>query len=114
MLVLQGPGGAQLLDLFGRELEDLTEDVVGVLSVAGTRAVEPAADVGRRLREAGRVLLHWPGPDLALVQLDHPAQVRQLRVALVAVLRGLAHARRDAAHLQRVRQTEAVPGPGGA
>ena len=71
--------------------------------------VQEAADIGRRLAEFDRNLLHRPPADLGLLELRHPAEMPQLRVMLVTVFRRLTDPGGDTGALQRVHQFESVP-----
>ena len=90
----------QRFDLVGRHPEKLSVYVVVVLAVAGRAAVDASADVGRALAHLDGQLGQRPATDLRPCHFGQPRERRQLRVAVAAVSRCLAHAGRHAGALK--------------
>src|SRR3984957_21162235 len=87
------------LDVGGRESQDLSVDVVVVLTIGGRSSADHATLMSWSLRHFEGDVLDRPGPDLALRQFDEPFEVLQLRIVVDPVRRCLAHTSPDAGSL---------------
>src|SRR4051794_21035360 len=83
---------AKRLDLGRRHLQNGPQDVIGVCAVVGPGPVPTSSHVGGSPGELRRVLLDWPCADLLLLQLHHPLEVAELRIAVTPIFGGLTHA----------------------
>src|SRR6266851_8036298 len=90
----------EALHVVARAAEQLGQHPLVVFAIARRAAVGRAADIGRRGAELHRQFIDRPGADLGAGDLGQPFQVAELRIAVNAVLRVLAHAGRHAGALQ--------------
>src|SRR5437899_2202536 len=102
------------LDLLRRHPEQLAVHVLVVLAIAGSAAVEAAADVGRALAHLDGHLGERPAADLGAGHFGEPGERGELRVAITTIARGLAHAGWNAGALQRQHSLVRVPRRGPA